>query len=108
MALFEHIIMLKQDLSSSDITTELKKHESLLSELEGSIHYKESWGLKNLAYPINENKKAFYEFMNIEIPPAKLNELNSKLNLNENVIRYLSIKVKTFCETPTIMSKETE
>ena len=95
MALFEHVIMLKQDLSTADLDGELKKHTDLLSELSGSIVYKETWGLRNLAYPIKNNKKAFYEFMNIEIPEKNLNALNLKLNLNENIIRYLSIKVKS-------------
>ena len=63
------------------------------------LFIKKSWGLRNLAYPIKENKKAFYEFMNIEMPQENISQLNSKLNLNENVIRYLSIKVKSFGET---------
>tara|TARA_B100002019_G_C21139204_1_gene532291 strand:+ start:438 stop:764 length:327 start_codon:yes stop_codon:yes gene_type:complete len=108
MALFEHVIMLRQDLSSSDLSGELKKHEDTLAELNGNVVYKESWGLRNLAYPIKENKKAFYEFMNIEMPQENIDLLNSKLNLNENVIRYLSIKVKSFGETPTLMSKDKE
>ena len=108
MALFEQVIMLKQDLSSADLSSEIQKHENTLSELEGSIIYKESWGLRSLAYPINENKKAFYEFMNIEMPQEKIDELNGKLNLNENVIRYLSVKVKSFCDTPTLMMKDKE
>ena len=105
MALFEHIIMLRQDLSSSDLEEAIKVHEQTLGELEGNVVYKESWGLRSLAYPINENKKAFYEFMNIELPQDKIDTLNSKLNLNDNIIRYLSIKVKDFCDTPTIMVK---
>ena len=108
MARFEHIIMLKQELSSNDLENEIKRHEEILADLNASIVYKESWGLRNLAYPIKENKKAFYEFMNIEIPQDKINDLNSRINLNENVIRYLSIKVKSFCDTPTIMAKEKE
>ena len=105
MALFEHIIMLRQDLSSSDLEEAVKVHEQILGELDGNIVYKESWGLRNLAYPIKENKKVFYEFMNIEIPQNKIDSLNSKLNLNDKIIRYLSIKVKDFCDTPTIMVK---
>ena len=106
MAQFEHVIMLGQDLSSSDLEEALVLHEKTVNELEGSIVYKESWGLRNLAYPIKENKKAFYEFMNIELPQNKIKDLNSKLNLNEEIIRYLSIKVKSFCETPTPMISE--
>tara|TARA_Y100000996_G_scaffold159329_1_gene123138 strand:- start:575 stop:901 length:327 start_codon:yes stop_codon:yes gene_type:complete len=105
MALFEHIIMLRQDLSSSDLEDAIKVHEQTLGELDGNVVYKESWGLRNLAYPIKENKKAFYEFMNIELPQDKIDTLNSKLNLNDKIIRYLSIKVKDFCDTPTIMIK---
>ncbi len=108
MARFEHIIMLRQDLSSSDLEDALKIHEKTLSELDGNIVYKESWGLRNLSYPIKENRKAFYEFMNIELPQDKIDELNSKINLNEKIIRYLSIKVRDFCETPTIMIKSKE
>ena len=105
MALFEHIIMLRQDLSSSDLEEAIKVHEQTLGELDGNVVYKESWGLRNLAYPIKENKKAFYEFMNIELPQDKIDALNLKLNLNDKIIRYLSIKVKDFCDTPTIMVK---
>lgn len=108
MALFEHVIMLKQDLSSSDLDKEIESHKEALSQLEGNVVYNESWGLRNLAYPIKENKKAFYEFMNIELPQKNIDELNKKLNLNENIIRYLSIKVKSFTETPTLMIKEKE
>ena len=108
MALFEHVLVLKQELSTADLETELKNHTDTISELNGSVKYNESWGLRNLAYPINNNKKAFYEFMNIEIPGENIKTLNSKLNLNENVIRYLSVKVKEFEGTPTAMLKEKE
>ena len=81
---------------------------STISELEGTVIYKESWGLKNLSYPIKNNKKAFYEYMNIEIPNEKIREMNSKLNLNEDIIRHLSIKVKKFDETPSPMIKGKE
>ena len=108
MALFEHVIILKQSLSSNELSNELKNHTDMVTELDGNVVYQESWGMRNLAYPIKNNKKAFYEFMNIEMPQENINLMNSKLNLNENVIRYLSIKVKSFNETPTLMIKEKE
>ena len=108
MALFEHVIILKQSLSSNELSNELKNHTDMISELNGNVVYQESWGMKNLAYPIKNNKKAFYEFMNLEMPQENIDLMNSKLNLNENVIRYLSIKVKSFGETPTLMIKEKE
>ncbi len=108
MALFEHVLILKQNLSSNELSNELKNYTNMVSELNGNVIYQESWGMRNLAYPIKNNKKAFYEFMNIEIPQENIDLMNSKLNLNENVIRYLSIKVKSFGETPTLMIKEKE
>ena len=108
MALFEHVIILKQSLSSNELSNELKNHTDMVTELSGNVVYQESWGMRNLAYPIKNNKKAFYEFMNIEMPQENIDLMNSKLNLNENVIRYLSIKVKSFSETPTLMIKEKE
>ena len=108
MALFEHVIMLKQDLSTTDLDGELKKHTDLLSELSGSIIYKETWGLRNLAYPIKNNKKAFYELMNINIPNENVKKINEKLNLNENIIRYITIKVKNFEDGPSPMLKDSE
>ena len=108
MALFEHVIILKQSLSSNELSNELQNHTDMVSELNGNVVYQESWGMRNLAYPIKNNKKAFYEFMNIEIPQENIDLMNAKLNLNENIIRYLSIKVKSFSETPTLMIKEKE
>ena len=60
MALFEHVIILKQSLSSNELSNELKSHTDMVSELNGNIVYQESWGMRNLAYPIKNNKKAFY------------------------------------------------
>ena len=81
MALFEHVLVLKQELSTADLENELKNHTDAITELNGSIKYNESWGLRNLAYPINNNIKAFYEFMNIEITGENIKTLNSKLYL---------------------------
>ena len=105
MPLYESVIICRQDITKNQldqIISDFKDH--LISE-KGNILHEEYWGLRNLAYPIKENKKAFYEFMNIELPQDKIDTLNSRLNLNDKIIRYLSIKVKDFCDTPTIMVK---
>ena len=108
MALFEHVVLLKQDLSSTDLETEIKNHEDTISELNGNIISKESWGLRNLAYPIKNNKKAFYELMNIDLPNENIKKINEKLNLNENIIRYITVRVKTFDDDPSPMVKGNE
>ena len=108
MALFEHVVLLKQDLSSTDLESEIKNHEEIISELNGNIISKESWGLRNLAYPIKNNKKAFYELMNIDLPNENIKKINEKLNLNENIIRYITLKVKNFDDEPSPLMKEHE
>ena len=108
MALFEHVVLLRQDLSSSDLELEIKNHEEIISELDGSIVSKESWGLRNLAYPIKNNKKAFYELMNIDLPNENIKKINEKLNLNENIIRYITVKVKDFENEPSPLMKGDE
>ena len=108
MALFEHVVLLKQDLSSSDYESEIKNHEETISQLNGSIISKESWGLRNLAYPIKNNKKAFYELLNIDLPNENIKKINEKLNLNENIIRYITVKVKNFDDYPSPMMKGNE
>ena len=108
MSLYEHVLIYKQDLSTTQLDSEINAHEDLIKELGGEVVYAESWGLRNLAYMINDNKKAFYQFMNIDMPGDANDKITAKLNLNQNVIRHISIKVKEFDKTPTQLSKEPE
>jgi small subunit ribosomal protein S6 len=108
MSLYEQVLIYKQDLSSTQLDTEISAHKDLIKELGGEVIYEESWGLRNLAYIINDNKKAFYQFMNIDMPGDANDKITAKLNLNQNVIRHISIKVKEFDKTPTQLSKEPE
>ena len=108
MSLYEHVLIYKQDLSSTQLDSEINAHKDLIKELGGEVVYEESWGLRNLAYMINDNKKAFYQFMNVNMPGDANDKITAKLNLNQNVIWHISIKVKEFDKTPTQLSKEPE
>jgi len=108
MSLYEHVLIYKQDLSSTQLDTEINSHKDLIKELGGDVVYEESWGLRNLAYMIDDSKKAFYQFMHINMPGDANDKITAKLNLNQNVIRHISIKVKEFEKTPTPLSKEPE
>ena len=108
MSLYEHVLIYKQDLSSTQLESEINIHKDMIKELGGEVVYEESWGLRNLAYMIKDNKKAFYQFMNVNIPENVNDKITAKLNLNQNVIRHISIKVKEFDKTPTQLSKDPE
>ena len=108
MSLYEHVLIYKQDLSSTQLESEINTHKDMIKELGGEVVYEESWGLRNLAYMIKDNKKAFYQFMNVNMPGDVNDKIIAKLNLNQNVIRHISIKVKEFDKTPTQLSKDPE
>ena len=108
MSLYEHVLIYKQDLSSTQLELEINTHKDMIKELGGEVVYEESWGLRNLAYVIKDNKKAFYQFMNVNMPRDVNDKITAKLNLNQNVIRHISIKVKEFDKTPTQLSKDPE
>ena len=108
MSLYEHVLIYKQDLSSTQLELEINTHKDMIKELGGEVVYEESWGLRNLAYMIKDNKKAFYQFMNVNMPRDVNDKITAKLNLNQNVIRHISIKVKEFDKTPTQLSKDPE
>ena len=108
MSLYEHVLIYKQDLSSTQLESEINTHKDMIKELGGEVVYEESWGLRNLAYMIKDNKKAFYQFMNVNMPRDVNDKITAKLNLNQNVIRHISIKVKEFDKTPTQLSKDPE
>ena len=108
MSLYEHVLIYKQDLSSTQLELEINTHKNMITEVGGEVVYEESWGLRNLAYVIKDNKKAFYQFMNVNMPGDGNDKITAKLNLNQNVIRHISIKVKEFDKTPTQLSKDPE
>ena len=103
MALFEHIIMLRQDLSSSDLEDALRTHEQTLSEFKGNVLYKESWGLRSLAYRIKKNRKGHYVMLNMETGPEALREYERIMGLNEDILRFLNLNIKEIEDGPSIM-----
>ena len=102
---FEAVFLFNPDLDTSN----LKKIENTfieqLKSISGSIIAEEDWGLRDLAYSINKNKKAFYKFFQIEIDSNKIQEIKKILNQNEKIMRYLFIKVDNHENLPTKLIK---
>ena len=105
MPLYESVIVARQDITKSQCDKIIDDSESLIISLDGSIKKKEYWGLKNLAYEINKNKKGHYTMIIIDAKPEAIFEYERQLKLNEDIIRYMTIKIKKFDENPTIMLK---
>ena len=101
---FEAVILFSPDLSNPIVNKEEDKLSKLIQSLKGKIHEKENWGLKELSYSINNYKKAFYKYYQIEIVGSELKNIKKTLTQNEKILRHLFVKVDKHQELPTKMS----
>jgi small subunit ribosomal protein S6 len=94
MALYEHIVIARQDISpqQAEALNDTLKH--LVEDLGGHVAKIEYWGLRNLTYRIKKNRKGHYSLMALDAPSAAVKELERQLSLNEDVLRYLTVRVE--------------
>ena len=101
MALYESVIIGRQDLTSSQFEALLEKFIKVIQSLKGQIKKRENWGIRNLAYKINKNRKGHYMLLNIDGPPEAIKEYERLMRLDEDIIRFLTIKIKSIDEKPS-------
>jgi small subunit ribosomal protein S6 len=93
MPLYEHVFLARQDVSQTQVEALIKEFADVVTAGGGKIGKTEYWGLKNLAYKIKKNRKAHYSLMNIDAPPAAVAEMERRMGLSPDVLRFLTIKV---------------
>ena len=103
---FEVVLLFNPELATSKLNSEISDFKSKLTSLSAKVISQEDWGLRDLSYNINKFKKAFYSFLQIETSGSIIKDINKELNQNEQVIRYIFIKVKEHQELPTKLSNE--
>ena len=109
MALYESVIIGRQDLTSSQFEALLEKFIKVIQSLKGKIKKRENWGIRNLAYKINKNRKGHYMLLNIDGPPEAIKEYERLMRLDEDIIRFLTIRIKRIDEKPSpLMSNKLE
>lgn len=96
MSLYESVYILRQDISSSEVTKINDSFMGLIKNNGGEILKKEYWGLRDLAYEIKKNKKGHYMMLVLDAPNRTLQELHQKMKLSENVLRNMSLKIEEF------------
>ena len=99
MALYESVIIGRQDLTNSQFETIIDEFVSIIKSNKGEIKKTEYWGIRNLAYKINKNRKGHYYMLNIESPSATISEYERLLGLHEDIVRFLTIKIDKVNET---------
>ena len=93
MALYEHVFLARQDISTAQVNALTKEFTGIITENGGKIAKTEYWGLKGLAYKIKKSRKAHYTLLNIDAPPAAVAEMERRMGLSTDVIRHLTIRV---------------
>ena len=107
MPLYESVIICRQDITKNQLDIIISEFKKIIEDEKGKILAEEYWGLKNLAYEINKNKKAHYNMLIIETLPGKIEEYERKLRLHEDIIRFMTIKIKAFDGKQSIMVDST-
>jgi small subunit ribosomal protein S6 len=103
MALYESVIIGRQDLTINQFETIIEEFISVLKSQSGEVKKKEYWGLRNLAYKINKNRKGHYLMLNIDSPPSAISEYERLMGLHEDIVRFLTVKIDEINEIPSPM-----
>jgi small subunit ribosomal protein S6 len=101
MPFYETVFIARQDISSAQVDAIADQFTAILGEHGGQVTKREYWGLRNLSYRIKKNRKGHYVMFNVDAPPAALNEFERNMRLNEDVLRYLSVRVEAHEEGPS-------
>ncbi|MEE8083637.1 MAG: 30S ribosomal protein S6 [Alphaproteobacteria bacterium] len=101
MALYESVFITRQDISSSQAEALVDSFAEIIANSGGSVPKKEYWGLRNLAYRIKKNRKGHYALLNIDAPPAAITEMERNMRLNEDVLRFMTVRVDELDDGPS-------
>ena len=106
MALYEHIFLARQDLSQAQVDALAATATEIVEANDGKVTKTETWGLKNLAYKIDRNRKAHFVLLNVEGPGGVVEELERQTRINEDVIRYMTVRVDEHETGPSVMMRK--
>ena len=107
MPLYENTLIVRQDMSSQEVEKITESFTKIVNDNKGKIVKKEYWGLCNLAYKVNKNKKGHYVFLGVDAESSAIDELQRQLKLSEDVIRNLTVRVDEISKDPSpLMAKK--
>lgn len=101
MAFYEHVLIARPEISPQQVETLIEDIKKTITDQGGHVGKTEYWGLRNLTYRIRKNRKGHYALVNIDAPAAAVHELERLLKINEDVMRYKTIRVEELDEEPS-------
>ena len=108
MSFYEHVFLARQDVSGQRVDELVEQFKGVIEAGGGSIGKVEYWGLKNLPFRIKKNRKAHYSLMNLDAPHEAVAEMERQMGLNEDVIRFMTIRVDELEEDPSVQMQKKE
>ena len=106
MPLYEHVFLARQDLAQAQVDALAENATKIIADNGGKVVKTETWGLRGLAYRIAKNRKAHYVMLDIDAPAQAMAELERQTGINEDVIRYMTIRVEDHEKGPSVMMRK--
>ncbi|MEE2878284.1 MAG: 30S ribosomal protein S6 [Pseudomonadota bacterium] len=103
MAFYEHVLISRPDISPAQVESLTEELTEFLTKNGAKVGKTEYWGLRNLSYPINKQRKGHYSLLNIDGPAEAIAELERRQRISDDVIRYMTIRVEELDEEPSAM-----
>jgi small subunit ribosomal protein S6 len=108
MPLYEHVYLARQDASAQQVEALTAQYKGVIEQMGGKVAKTEYWGVKSLSYRIRKNRKAHMTLLNVDAPAAALAEIERQQRLNEDVLRYLTVRVDAHEEGPSAMMRKVD
>lgn len=108
MPLYEHVFLTRQDASAQQVEELTAQFKGVIEQMGGNVSKTEQWGVKTLSYRLRKNRKAHFTMFNVEAPSAALTEIERQQRLNEDILRYLTIRVDELEEGPSAMMRKVD
>jgi small subunit ribosomal protein S6 len=108
MPFYEHVFLARQDLATAQVEALTETFSKIIADGKGAVASHEYWGLRSLAYRIAKNRKAHYVMLNIDAPAPAIAEMERQVALNEDIIRYMTVRIDALPTEPSAMTKRGE
>ncbi len=108
MPLYEHVYLARQDISQAQVEALTKEYSQVIEEGGGKVGKTEYWGLRTVAFKIKKNRKAHYCLMNLDAPPAAIAEMERRMGLSPDVIRFITVRVDAHETEPSIQMRKSD
>ncbi len=108
MPLYEHVFLARQDVTPQQVEGFVEQYKGVIEQNGGRVEKTELWGVKSLAYRIKKNRKAHFTMFNLDAPAAAVAEMERQMRINEDILRFMTIRVEEHEEMPSIQMQRRE